>query len=97
MNVIIYNNLEGCEYYEPFAGGAGAALYLLKEGIVKRLHLNDVDRSVYAFWHSVLKNTDLLVEKIAKTKVLVRGMMVATIVALPKVILFFMFLLNKYI
>ncbi|GAF82599.1 unnamed protein product [marine sediment metagenome] len=35
--------------------------------------------------------------KIVKTKVLIKGIMVATIVALPKVILFFISLLNRYI
>lgn len=41
-------------YIEPFAGGAGVALHLLVSGAVRTIHLNDLDRSVYAFWHSVL-------------------------------------------
>ena len=69
QNVILYNNLEGCEYYEPFAGGAGAALQLLKDGIVKKLYLNDADRSIYAFWNSILTNTDQFIDKIKKTSI----------------------------
>ena len=48
------NNLHWCSYFEPFAGGAGAALRLLREGVVSDLHLNDLDPCVNAFWNSVL-------------------------------------------
>lgn len=48
------NDLTGGNYYEPFAGGAGAALSLLKNGIVSSVHLNDLDPCIFAFWHSVL-------------------------------------------
>ena len=52
--IIEVNNLHGCSYYEPFAGGAGAALYLLREGVVSDLHMNDLDPCINAFWNSVL-------------------------------------------
>lgn len=42
-------------YYEPFAGGAGAALGLLREGAVSAVYLNDYDPCIYAFWEAVLK------------------------------------------
>ncbi|MDN5324131.1 MAG: adenine methylase [Clostridia bacterium] len=53
-DLIITNNLVGCTYVEPFAGGAGLALALLYNKIVDNIILNDIDRSIYAFWYSVL-------------------------------------------
>ena len=47
------NGLRGCAYFEPFAGGAGAALQLLQDGVVSELRLNDLDPRIYAFWHAV--------------------------------------------
>lgn len=69
IDVILCNNLEGCSYIEPFAGGAGAALTLLFEGIVKELYLNDADKTISAFWHSVLTETDSLLKMLNDTKV----------------------------
>lgn len=48
--VITFNKLSGGEYVEPYAGGAGAALYLLAEGVVDRVHINDIDPLIYTFW-----------------------------------------------
>lgn len=44
-------------YIEPYSGGASVALTLLLEGFVEEIIINDKDRSIYAFWHSVLHNT----------------------------------------
>ncbi len=63
-DIILFNNVEMGAYYEPYAGGAGAALYLLYHGFVERLYLNDADYTIYAFWKSVLNNTDLLLNRI---------------------------------
>lgn len=52
------NDLDGGTYVEPYAGGAGAALYLLLHGHVKRLILNDIDPAVFSFWNSVLNETE---------------------------------------
>jgi DNA adenine methylase len=68
-DVILYNNLEGCSYIEPFAGGAGAALTLLYEGIVKELHLNDADISIFALWCSVLTETEKFLEMLHDTQI----------------------------
>ena len=46
------NGVAGRPYWEPFAGGAGAALGLLRDGVVSRVHLNDYDPCVYAFWRA---------------------------------------------
>jgi DNA adenine methylase len=69
IDVILGNNLEGCSYIESFAGGAGAALTLLFEGIVKKLYLNDADITISAFWHSVLFETERLLKKLHDTPV----------------------------
>lgn len=58
------NHLSGCDYLEPFAGGAGAALRLLREGIVSKLYLNDFDRCIYAFWWAILNETERFVDEL---------------------------------
>lgn len=65
-DIIDLNDLRGCKYFEPFAGGAGAALALLRDGIVSELYLNDADIRVHAFWDAVLFHTDFFVDEISK-------------------------------
>lgn len=57
--ICIDNNING-HYVEPYSGGASVALFLLIEGFVQRITINDKDRSIYAFWHSVLNKTNQL-------------------------------------
>lgn len=61
--ICIDNNING-HYVEPYSGGASVALFLLLEGFVKKITINDRDRSIYAFWHSVLNKTNQLCELI---------------------------------
>ncbi|MCY4372991.1 MAG: DNA adenine methylase [Spirochaetaceae bacterium] len=63
------NNLSGCSYFEPFAGGAGAALRLLRDGVVSKLRLNDLDVRITAFWNSVLSERDRFVDSILSVPV----------------------------
>ncbi|OGV72733.1 MAG: hypothetical protein A3K19_02850 [Lentisphaerae bacterium RIFOXYB12_FULL_65_16] len=63
-DVIDLNDLRGCAYFEPYAGGAGAALGLLKRDVVSVIHLNDADRRVYALWCSVLHAHERFMEHI---------------------------------
>lgn len=63
------NKLQRTHYAEPFAGGCGLALSLLYAGHVSDIHINDVDPAIWAFWHSVLNDTDKLSYKIAKTPI----------------------------
>lgn len=63
---ILRNKLAVPVYYEPFAGGAGAALKLLYAGKVSRLALNDADRRIYCFWKSALTESERFAEKIAE-------------------------------
>lgn len=58
------NELTGCAYYEPYAGGAGAALNLLSQGSVSRVHINDADPRVAALWRAVLSENERFVEQI---------------------------------
>jgi len=59
--------IEHARYIEPYAGGVGAGIALLREGIVKDLVINDIDPAVYAFWKSAVENNDRLVERVAST------------------------------
>ncbi len=59
--VCIDNDING-HYVEPYSGGASVALFLLMEGFVEKITINDKDRAIYAFWHSVLNKTKQLCE-----------------------------------
>lgn len=63
------NELTGGTYVEPYAGGASVALTLLIDDFVKDIIINDYDRSVYAFWYSVINNTNELCDLIENTDV----------------------------
>lgn len=65
--VVLRNNLAGTEYVEPYAGGGAVALSLLFEGYVEHIHINDVNRSVAAFWAAVLRSTEELCRLIRDT------------------------------
>lgn len=61
--ICIDNNING-HYVEPYSGGASVALFLLMEGYVNNITINDKDRSIYAFWYSVLNKTKELCKRI---------------------------------
>lgn len=63
-DTIDLNDLRGATYFEPFAGGAGAALELLDRGAVSFLHLNDLDARIYSFWRACLNQTDQFIDRI---------------------------------
>ena len=67
--LISCNDLSGCDYAEPYAGGAGLAMELLRRGIVNQLWLNDIDKGIASFWKLVLQQPDLLCEMIDETDV----------------------------
>lgn len=64
LKSLIENNVERCSYFELYAGGAGAALNLLFSGAVRNIVLNDADFHIYAFWNSLLSETDNLIRLI---------------------------------
>ena len=67
--VINENDLLGCDYAEPYAGGAGIAVSLLLHGYAQCIHLNDLNLSVFSFWHSVVHCPDELCQLIRDTPV----------------------------
>lgn len=67
--ILILNKADRREYAEPYAGGCGLALSLLFGGHVSDIHINDIDPSIWAFWHCVLNETEKFNELIASTPV----------------------------
>lgn len=63
------NNLTGGDYVEVFAGGAGVALGLLVSGHASRVHINDLDPAIHAFWKSVFDEPHALCRKVRDAKV----------------------------
>ena len=63
------NDLLNGHYVEPYAGGAGIALNLLVEGYASCIHLNDLNASVFAFWHSVINHSEGLCKNIRDVKI----------------------------
>jgi len=62
-------NISLSQYAEPYAGGASVALKLLLNNEVKEIHINDFDKCIYNFWHSILNNTEEFIAKINNTPV----------------------------
>jgi len=67
------NGLLDGHYIEGYAGGAGIAIDLLLLQYASCIHLNDVDRAVFAFWHSVLNSTNELCKRVRETPLTVES------------------------
>ncbi|CQJ05292.1 TPA: DNA adenine methylase [Yersinia enterocolitica] len=67
--IIEVNKLTSLHYAEPYAGGAGLAINLLIQGYAEKVYLNDINRAVFAFWNSVLYETDALCTLIKDTEI----------------------------
>ncbi|MDR6153870.1 DNA adenine methylase [Acidovorax delafieldii] len=67
--VLRANKLLDGTYAEPYAGGCSIALELVIQEFVQHIHINDIDRSIWSFWHSVLNDTDALCAMIQDTPV----------------------------
>jgi DNA adenine methylase len=65
--LIRLNELQDGLYVEPYAGGAAVAWEMLLTGMVRRVHVNDLSRPIYAFWRCVLEQTDELAKLIRDT------------------------------
>jgi len=63
------NNCISGHYIEPYAGGAGVAFHLLFGGYASHIHINDLDKSIYAFWQAILEDTDNMCRLIYDTSV----------------------------
>lgn len=64
-----HNNISGGWYVEPYAGGCGAALFLLIHGYVDRIVINDADPVIFSFWKTVTEQPEELIAKIKSTQV----------------------------
>lgn len=83
-DLIEANGLSGGTYVEPYAGGAAVALALLNLEYASKIHINDINRSVHAFWRAVLDHPDELCRRIHDTAITIdewrrqRGVQAAT-------------------
>lgn len=66
--IIKKSNVNGT-YIEPFAGGAGIALYLLLNNIVNEIVINDSDKAIYSFWRAIKEDGKNFIELINSTPV----------------------------
>lgn len=51
---------------EPFTGGAGVAMRLLRDEYIDYVVINDLDAGVAAFWRSVFGRTEELAQATAR-------------------------------
>lgn len=68
LSLLKANDLLGCDYVEPYAGGAGVAMKLLFSGCVERVHLNDKCPQLYQFWCSLKRDPLAFASRIAGAK-----------------------------
>ncbi|MDO5067461.1 MAG: DNA adenine methylase [Propionibacteriaceae bacterium] len=66
-DVFTHLGLQEVCYVEPYAGGAGAGIALLREGVIDHLVINDFDPAVYAFWQAVTSHNAEFIELIETT------------------------------
>lgn len=67
------NDLCDGEYAEPYCGGAGVAIELLRSEFASKIHLNDLDPAIHCFWASVFLESDDLCERIGSARINVRS------------------------
>lgn len=56
-------------YIEPFAGGAGIPLDLLINGRVKKIVINDYNKSIYSIWFNIINHPSKLIKLIEETPI----------------------------
>ncbi len=69
QDLIIHNNLLDGIYVEPYVGGGSVALCMLFNECVSDIYINDIDLSIYAFWHSILMDSERFCRLIYDTPV----------------------------
>jgi len=78
------SDLDGGHYLEPYAGGAGVALHLLFEEVVKKIHINDADPAIATFWRVATQDAEKLIGMVATEPITMdawyhwRGVMLGT-------------------
>lgn len=66
-DIIEHIGIRGARYVEPYAGGAGAGIALLRQGLVDHLVINDIDPAVYTFWTSAVHDNRRFIRLVDKT------------------------------
>lgn len=64
IDILSINNMSGCTYAEPYAGGAGAAINLLLENHVNRIMINDANIAIYSFWKFLKEDNERFVDDV---------------------------------
>jgi len=64
-----HNEISGGTYVEAYAGGAGAAMYLLLNRYVDKIIINDLDPSINKFWKACLYQSDDFIKLVKSTPV----------------------------
>lgn len=68
MRLLEANGFSDVQYVEPFAGGAAIPMALLLQEYASVIHINDLSRAVFAFWHTVLNEPDDLCRRIDRVR-----------------------------
>ncbi|MEQ8511649.1 MAG: DNA adenine methylase [Algiphilus sp.] len=69
--IIELNSLNDGVYIEPYAGGAGIAISLLFSEHVRSVVINDLNKSIYAFWKSILDHNIEFCDRIREVPITV--------------------------
>lgn len=73
-NILNHNKFnKNTTYVEPFAGGGGLALKLLKHNYVEKIILNDIDYSIYSFWYSIINETKDFIQLLLNVSVTIEN------------------------
>lgn len=68
-NLLRESLLEGCTFYEPYAGGASMSLALLGRDAIAKAVLIERDPLLYAFWRCVVEQPDDLCDAVYRVSV----------------------------
>lgn len=68
-DVIQANGLCDRKYVEFYAGGAGIALYLLRNRLAREIVINDLDARIYSFWHAILNHTSEFLNRLISCRI----------------------------
>ena len=66
------SDLDGGQYLEPYAGGAGVALELLFHGHASHVHINDLDPALNAFWVCATQHPEELLKLLRDTPLTIK-------------------------
>ncbi|MGC2941945.1 DNA adenine methylase [Brevibacterium sp. FAM 24638] len=66
-DVIDRLGIDKATYVEPYAGGVGAGIALLRQDRVQELVINDIDPAVHSFWRSIVEQPTAFVDRVLST------------------------------